>query len=221
MINLSQYRIVDLSRELIPGERKIDGTYLHGEPHNGRPIELEEFIAFEARMHFLHGQTHTGTHVEAPYKYDTGGTDIGAMPLDHYIGEAVVCRFEDKAAGQPITEHDFQAAGVRRNDIVLARGSRETANDRPYFTTGAVDWLIETGIKLLGCEYLRMGPPDVPYGPGYSDERLLSAGIPLLDGPFDLARLRAPRVFVIALPLRVRRMTASWTRAIALEPVDA
>jgi hypothetical protein len=41
MINLSQYRIVDLSRELIPVERKIDGIC----PHSRRPIELKDLIA--------------------------------------------------------------------------------------------------------------------------------------------------------------------------------
>ena len=36
MIDLSKYRIIDLSYELVPGERKIDGRYLHGEPFYGR-----------------------------------------------------------------------------------------------------------------------------------------------------------------------------------------
>ncbi|SVD28933.1 uncharacterized protein METZ01_LOCUS381787, partial [marine metagenome] len=36
MIDLSRYRIIDLSHELLPGERKQDGVYLHGEPFYGR-----------------------------------------------------------------------------------------------------------------------------------------------------------------------------------------
>ena len=45
MIDLSKYRVIDLSYELLPGERKIDGRYLHGEPFVGRPIQVQEFIA--------------------------------------------------------------------------------------------------------------------------------------------------------------------------------
>lgn len=30
MIDLSKYRIVALSHEMVPGEKKIDGHYLHG-----------------------------------------------------------------------------------------------------------------------------------------------------------------------------------------------
>ena len=43
MIDLSKYRIIDLSLEIVPGERKIDGSYLHGEPRWGRPLEVQEF----------------------------------------------------------------------------------------------------------------------------------------------------------------------------------
>ena len=45
MIDLNRYRITDLFYELLPGEWKIDGHYLHGEPLWGRPIEVQEFIA--------------------------------------------------------------------------------------------------------------------------------------------------------------------------------
>ena len=55
MIDLSKYRIIDLSLEIVPGERRIDGRYLHGEPRWGRPLEVQEFIAYEARMHFIQG----------------------------------------------------------------------------------------------------------------------------------------------------------------------
>ena len=39
MIDLSRYRIIDLSHELTLGERKRDGRYLHGDPFHGRPVE--------------------------------------------------------------------------------------------------------------------------------------------------------------------------------------
>lgn len=50
MIDLSQYRIIDLSHEMVPGERKTDGRYLHGEPFFGRSIEVQEFIALPLKM---------------------------------------------------------------------------------------------------------------------------------------------------------------------------
>ena len=124
MIDLSKYRIIDLSHELIPGELKLDGRYLYGEPLNGRPVEVQEYIGYGARMHFIQGQTHTGTHVEGAYKYSETGADMGSMPLESYLGEAVACNFTHKGAGVPITPDDFNQAGVKPGDIVLVKGSR-------------------------------------------------------------------------------------------------
>ena len=220
MIDLSKYRVIDLSYELVPGERKIDGRYLHGEPLWGRPIEVQEFIAYGARMHFIHGQTHSGTHAEATYKYAEEGPDVGAMPLESYLGEAVACNFTRKNGGEAITTEDFQQAGVKAGAIVLAWGSAETADNTPYITVEAIDWLIETKIKLLGLENIHYSPPGTPLGPGDSDCKLLLAGIPMVDALLGLNQIQKQRVFFIALPVKLRRVTASWTRAIALEERD-
>ena len=100
MIDLSKYRIIDLSHELVPGERKIDGRYLHGEPFHGRPVEVQEFMAYNARMHHIQSETHNGTHVEAPYKYADDGADIASMPVESYMGEAVVCDWVERFYGR-------------------------------------------------------------------------------------------------------------------------
>lgn len=118
MIDLSNYRIIDISHELLPGERKLDRRYLHGERFHGRPIEVEEFESFNARMHFIHSQTHNGTHVEAPYKYDEDGADIAEMPPERYMGEAIVDDM-DHRAGAAVTPDYLAAAGIKADDIVL------------------------------------------------------------------------------------------------------
>ena len=106
VIDLSNYRIVDLSYELVPGERRINGEYLPGEPWYGRSLELQEFFFSTARMHFLQAQTHLGTHYEAPCKYQDG-PDVAGTDLTSYLGEAVVCDFSAKAGGEAITGEDF------------------------------------------------------------------------------------------------------------------
>src|SRR5579862_7974331 len=113
MIDLRKYRIIDLSGEIFPGERKINGQYLHGVPFDGRPLEVQEFVAYGARMHFIQGQTHLGTHVESAYKYAEDGLDSASMPLDLYLGEATVCNFSTKKAGQEITPDDLTLAGIK------------------------------------------------------------------------------------------------------------
>lgn len=218
MIDLSQYRIIDLSYELVPGERLEDGRYLHGEPLFGRPVEVQEFHAFNARMHFIQGQTHSGTHVEAPYKYSESGADIGSMPVESYIGEAVVCDFSGAGPGSPIEVDDLQQAGVHAGDIVLLRGSVEDRKE-PYLTFEAIDWLIGLPIKAIGMENVGHSPPGTSFGPDDGDGRFLLAGIPFLDALKGLDQIAKSRVFLIALPVKIRRVTASWARAIALEEI--
>jgi len=220
MIDLSKYRVIDLSYELVPGERKIDGRYLHGSIFYDRPIEVQEFVALGARMHFIQTQTHVGTHAECPYKYSDEGPDFADMPATAYMGEAVACNFTHKKAGETITSEDFRRAGVKAGDIVLAWCSEETLHDIPYITVEAIDWLIETKIKMLALENLRYSPPGTPMGQGDADCRLLLAGITMLDAPLGLNQITKQRVFFMALPAKMRRVTALPVRAIAFEEID-
>ena len=221
MIDLSKYRIIDLSYDLVPGEQRIDGRYLHGKTFYDRPIETQEFIAFGARMHFIQTQTHVGTHAECPYKYSDDGPDFADLPATAYMGEAVACNFTHKAPGEAITSGDFRQAGVKGGDIVLVWCGADTLHEVPYITLEAIDWLIETKIKMLVLENLRYSPPGTPHGQGDADCKLLLAGIPMVDAPLGLNQIKKPRVFFIALPPKIRRVTAFPVRAIALEEIDA
>jgi kynurenine formamidase len=216
VIDLNNYRVVDLSYELVPGERLINGEYRPGEPWYGRTLELQEFVFSTARMHFLQAQTHLGTHTEAPYKYQDG-PDVAGTDLSSYMGEAAVCDFSAKAGGEAITGPDFERAGVQHGDIVLVRTGKDLGDARPVMTVEAIDWLLSQEIRLLGSGGNVLYGPDVD-GHLAAERRLLAAGIPLVDGLYRLDQLTASRVFFMALPLRIQRLTASWTRAIALEP---
>jgi kynurenine formamidase len=220
VIDLSRYRVVDLSVEVLPAERKVDGRYAHGDHLWGRTLEVDEYIAYAARMHLIRGHTHGGTHAEAPYKYAESGLDIGSMPVAAYLGEAAVCDFSGKEPGESVTPADLSERGVRPDDVVLAWANPATEQGAVYLSVEAVDWLIDTQIKLMAVENLHLAPPGTPVGPTDGDGRLLLAGIGLIDGVVGLDQLTKQRVFFIALPIKMRRVTACWTRAIALEPLD-
>ena len=53
-----------------------------------------------------------------------------------------------------------------------------------------------------------------------AEEQLLRNGIPCVDCVNGLEQISKERVFFIALPLKMKRVTATWTRAIALEEID-
>ena len=152
MINLSKYRIVDLSHEMVPGEQKIDGHYLHGEPFFGRSVEVQEFMAYGARMHFIQSQTHNGTHCEGAYKYLDEGPDMAGMPLASYIGEAVVCDLSHKGLGEGVRADEFRRAGVKSGDIVLVRTNPEHSGELPYFEAEVLDFLYRDADQIAGLK---------------------------------------------------------------------
>ena len=125
MIDLSKYRIIDLSHEMVPRERKMDGRYLHGEPFCGRAVEVEEFMAYGARMHFIHSQTHNGTHVEGRYKYADDGPAMAEMPPELYLGSAVACNFTGKGAGEASSQRISAAPACRRGISSSPGGMRQ------------------------------------------------------------------------------------------------
>ena len=56
---------------------------------------------------------------------------MAGMPLEAFLGEAVVCAFSGKGPGEVVEPGDFEAAGVRAGDIVLVRTNSEIAGDLP------------------------------------------------------------------------------------------
>ena len=98
------------------------------------------------------------------------------------------------------------------------RTNPEHSGELPYFEADVLNFFIETRIKLLASSGgLYYGPSTVPNAHIDAERRLLQEGIPMVDALLGLDQLTKDRVFFIALPLKMQRVTATWTRAIALE----
>ena len=73
LIDLSKYRIIDLSVRLTPGVHSVNQEYVHG--RELRKLEIRQFIykPDNTFMYWVDTETHIGTHVEAPAHYIEGG----------------------------------------------------------------------------------------------------------------------------------------------------
>ena len=72
----------------------------------------------------VHMRLHAGIHVDAPEHNVRGGTQIHQLPLDLFIGDAVIADLRDKMPGQAITEKDLQKRldnRIRKGDRLLLR----------------------------------------------------------------------------------------------------
>jgi kynurenine formamidase len=216
MIDLKNYRIVDLSAELRPGVLKVNGEYLHaGQP---RRLEVRQFVYAPDKMlmHWVETETHIGTHVEGPSHHPKGNRCLVDLPLETFIGEALVLDFShlkpQGGHGQSIKPKDLE--NVRAGDIVLMR-SPYSGREMPFISPEAARTLAKKGIKMLGIQGIGVEAE----GSTETHDSLLLHDIPIIEGLVNLDKLSRDRVFFIGLPLKIRDIDSSWIRAVALEPL--
>ena len=177
--------------------------------------------------------SHIGTHIEGPYHCLEGGKKLDELPIEKFIGEAVVVDLTRKTKGnREITKHDLQVSGnqIKEGDIVLLKTgydkqfdneqlqSEEYMSNSLYLSDEAIDWLIEQRIKNLGIDFwsIERYPIDPKLGEP-KHIRLFKEDIPLIHSLVNLVYIKSPRVFFIALPLFISGLDSSPVRAVAIE----
>ena len=171
------------------------------------------------------------------------------MPAETFMGPASVCNVKDLnplPAGKPNSypselwsgsypkgrakETDLRGQAiipehlthVERGDIVLLTSPFE-GPEQPWLSPETCEWLVgDRKIKMLG-----IGPgvlwryqEKLPAPQNSPVKRiLLGANVPIVHPLVNIDSLTKTRVFYISMPLRMTKMEASFTRAIALEEV--
>jgi arylformamidase len=176
----------------------------------------------------VHMRLHAGSHVDAPEHNVPGGTQIHELPLETFIGDAIVADLRDKLPGKAISAQDLQAAvggRVRRGDRLLLRtdhnntndgGSEKWMSESPYLTIGATRWCIDMGIVIVGYDFYHGNDePDAPRM--FHNSRTLGEhGVITMPYLKNLNLITMDRFTLIGLPLNIIGAEASPVRAVAL-----
>jgi len=199
-------------------------------------------------MDIVETTTHAGTHVDAPYHFGPANNGQKArtadeLPLEWFYSDGVLLDFSaTKRPGQTISVADvtgqLQQIGYRlkKQDILLIRtGAAEHFGDDPSFSDlsirlerNALLWLLDQGVRVIGCdcesldgpispmvEALRAGKKDQFFPVHYAGREREFC----LIHKMDLSSLPCTHGFkVVALPIKLERCSAAWTRAVALVP---
>ncbi len=214
MIDLKDFRIVDLSKEMRPGVAKANGEYMHG--GESRRLEIRQFVYEPDKMvmYWVDTESHIGTHVEGPAHYPGVDRDLTDLPLDTFIGEATVLDFSELSPldgkSRPIRPEHLKE--VRSGDIVLMWSPYE-GSQSPYITPEASAHLLEVRVKMVGIQGIGLEAP----GSMASHETFLLNDIPIIEGLVNLDQISKKRVFYVGLPIRIKAVDSTWVRAIALE----
>jgi arylformamidase len=182
------------------------------------PLEVHERRRMsrgdDANASALTVSVHAGTHVDAPFHFLADGASIDALPLERFIGPALVHAVE---ADRYITEAHVRAIpldGVTRvlfktrNSALLKK--RDYDPDFVAFSEEAARALVARGVELVGLDYLSVAHADtqVPVHRAFLDH-----GVILLEG-IDLSAIVPGRYELMCVPLRLRGLDGAPCRAV-------
>jgi len=100
----------------------------------------------------VHMRLHAGSHVDAPEHNVRGGTQIHQLPLDLFIGDAVLADLRDKLPGRAITAKDLEQRldnRIRKGDRLLLRTDHNNAYDG-----GSEKWMKQSPFLTIGATML-------------------------------------------------------------------
>jgi len=176
----------------------------------------------------VHMRLHAGSHVDAPEHNVRGGTQIHQLPLELFMGDAIVADLRDNMTGTAITEKELEKRldnRIRKGDRLLLRtdhnnsydgGSEKWMKESPYLTIGATMWCIDKGAVIVGYDFYHGN--DEPNAPRvFHNSRTLSEhGVITMPYLKNLDRIEKDRFTLIGLPLKMIGAEASPVRAVVV-----
>ncbi|MGP4070964.1 arylformamidase [Piscibacillus sp. B03] len=155
---------------------------------------------------------HTATHVDAPFHFKDNGMTIEQLPLELFVGDALVI---DVTTKDEITPRDFE--GLDLSDVRRVILKTDTWTDDvfpekiPLIDPELGPFFLENGIELLGVDLPSVDPLDSKTLDTHHS--LLQNGVHILEG-LKLKDIQPGTYHLTALPLKIEGADGSPVRAI-------
>ena len=177
---------------------------------------------------------HVGTHMDSLRHLNDDKPGPEGIPLEYCYGDGVVLDFRHKAKGEGITAAEVQAAlrkidyTLKPLDIVLIWTGAGAYNDEERYLTDhagmtreATLWLIDQGIKMMGCDAITFDPPVWAM---FERKQFWEAHLVMrereyyhLENLTNLDQLPRPHGFTLSVfPIKWVNTTAAPVRAVAI-----
>lgn len=157
---------------------------------------------------------HNGTHADAPLHVTDDGAPADRLPLEPFMGPAVVLDGEE---AQALRGAALERA-VPRGHRVLLRWGREDhrsfPEEFPALPAAGVRRLAERDVPLLGTDAPSVDPVDSRELPAH--HACIEAGIQILEN-LALAHVEPGRYELRALPIRLEGADAAPVRAVLID----
>ena len=211
-------KIIDMTQDIYPD---CPGWYAYENAELGH----ETFVGKEGyTSERLNINTHTATHLDAPFHNYADMDTIDAMPIDQFIGEAVVIDKRGVEDNYEVTIDDLKPyeSLIKKDSIVLINTGwtkhigygEDYMKAWPYLSGEGAKWLREKGVKGVGIDGMSIGSYENGK-PAHS--QLLPYNIFVLEEcafPDEIMRYKTFKFY--AVPLKLRGAGGSPTRAFAI-----
>ncbi|MCL5935683.1 MAG: cyclase family protein [Firmicutes bacterium] len=222
-------KIVDLTVQLYEGLQSFPAhpkvTIIDFVTHSfSAPRYLPPAKGYASKLMLI--SDHGGTHLDAPFHFVENGKTIDEVGLETTFGEAVLIDVSARPADQPVTvamlEKRLKETGeeVKKGDIVLIRAWPGEWNGPGFHHAAglheeAAKWLSSKGIKSVGVDLANADTTSDMRRPAHME--LLGNSIGIMENIANLDKLSKTRFFFMGIPLRVKGLTGSPIRAVAVE----
>ncbi|MFB7717826.1 cyclase family protein [Nocardia sp. NPDC056100] len=165
----------------------------------------------------------TGTHVDAPMHIDDALPALDALPLEQFLGPAVVVDARGLGPRTAIGREYFEGKIVAGQIVLVATGWSEHWGTpdylaHPYLDPAAAAYLVESGIRTVGIDTLSVDPTPAQDIPSHrilcGAHAVIAENLTALDRVLSEQQL-GHRVEVSLLPLNLPGADGAPVRAIA------
>ena len=162
--------------------------------------------------------SHDGTHIDSPLHFIRGGTSIDEMPINTAVGPARVIEIVNE---KEITVEELEPYRIGQGERILFKtknsprvyGTRVYKGDYVAITPEAAGYLSDTGILLVGLDYLTIANMNPPENITAVHMAFLKKGIYILEA-INLDGVNPGNYELICLPLRLDKGDAGPCRAV-------
>jgi kynurenine formamidase len=170
----------------------------------------------------------TGTHVDAPFHFLADGARIDELPLELFLGPAVIADVRGKRPHEAITWADLTPVADRLGSgrmLVLHTGwdahwGTDAYFDHPFLDGDAAARVVAAGVRTIGLDALSLDETVLggePAGGFPAHLAVLGAGGVIVENLRNLAGLPSAEPVVSVLPLRLSGADGAPVRAVAFD----
>lgn len=217
-------RIVEISGPI------EDGMWSYGEPYPTPKITQippPNWLDYPVYSQTITLAVQSATYLETAAHMDQSRMTIDQLPLERCYRVDTVMLWIPRQADERINADDLAQALVQTGEtlqpgdaLLIGTGwdkhwhQPDYVTHPPYFSAGAIDWVLDHQVSLLGGDTPRYDSPNDPqnFFPKFFQQDIL-----LLAPLINLDQVQKPRGKLIALPLKIKDACASPVRALWLE----